>query len=136
MKPNRRRPPSQANPVSPPSPDLKDSTKRFVVELVMADSPTPTRAPDGGLDWFGDVIRGSKDPIGGWKRRRGKIQFAQAALLKLFGGPPPADYCALAVTRDINQRLAENPEYRAIGFGKISPRTVVRAIEKLRDANR
>jgi len=42
------------------------------------------------------------------------------------------------LTRDVNTRLADNPDYRAI-YGKdkrISRPTIIRALKKLREANR
>jgi hypothetical protein len=65
------------------------------------------------------VIRGSKGPAG-WRTRWEKIQYVQAVLvLKIFRGLPPPNFNATRLTEEVNERLKEDPDYRATGSLRI-----------------
>lgn len=80
-------------------------------------------------------LPGSQSRHGGLRARWGQIQFAMLAIITICDGLPPKHFNASKLTRDVRTHLAKDPEYRAIGFSKISRPTVLRAAKALWDAN-
>jgi hypothetical protein len=67
----------------------------------------------------------------GLRRSRGKNEFAQDAIQEICGGNPSADISVTWLWRELNDRLAKDPVYRATGRGSISRRTVGRLLERM-----
>jgi hypothetical protein len=80
------------------------------------------------------VIKGGKHKNSP-TREFAKLEFAQDALLKKFGGLPPKHVSGREkpLVKDINKDLADNPEYI---YGPVTYETVARAVRALRKANR
>jgi hypothetical protein len=69
-------------------------------------------------------------------RQWGRFEFAQDAITTLFPDPAtlPGEVNLSRLTRNVNNHLARDPEYRAKDYGKLSRQTVMRALEALRVA--
>lgn len=80
------------------------------------------------------VIRAGRTKHG--PRSMRKLEYAQRGIHALYPTALPLHVNYLKLARDVNTRLAQEPAYRETGFGKLSPMTVRRALEVLRDANR
>jgi hypothetical protein len=93
-------------------------------------------AGQGGAAFNAYVIPAGKTKHGpnpNW----GKDEWAMAAIAGIFANTLPRHAYHSKLTRDVNDRLALDPNYRAI-YGKdtISRQVVIRALKKLREANR
>jgi hypothetical protein len=80
------------------------------------------------------VIRASKSPYGA-RPRWGQVQYAQAAICAIYPHGLPKNFNASQLARDVRERLAKDPEYRAVGFPQLSRQTVLRAVALVRSAN-
>jgi hypothetical protein len=60
-----------------------------------------------------------------------ELEFAQLAIQALRGSNPPKHQDYSKLTRDVNEWLQNDPDWRARGFGEISRPTVLRALKKV-----
>ena len=65
---------------------------------------------------IGHVIRARKTRYGP-KPEWGRIHFAQATILDIYPAGPPRNVNLSQLTREVNAKLSQNPEWRA-GHGK------------------
>jgi hypothetical protein len=65
----------------------------------------------------------------------GQLEYAQRAICVIYPRVLPQHFNASKLTRDVREQLANDPEYRAIGFKPVSRQTVLRAVKLLHDAN-
>jgi hypothetical protein len=88
----------------------------------------------------GYIIRPAKTKYGPRSARWRELEYTQAAIGALFsGGPPPPHVNHSSLTNAINGLLAQDPQWRASGYGrsgKVSRMTVIRALDMYRTANR
>jgi hypothetical protein len=76
------------------------------------------------------VIRAGKTkhgPRGHWR----EWEYAQLAIQTLTGACPPKNIDRSKLTRDVNDWLDRNPEYRSTGLGAISRRVILRVLKDL-----
>jgi hypothetical protein len=83
---------------------------------------------------FAFVIRAAKSRYGP-RPRRGQIEFVQCAIWALYPRGLPEHFNALRLTQGVQEQLDRDPDYRAVGFRKVSRPTVLRAVKLLREAN-
>jgi hypothetical protein len=82
------------------------------------------------------VIRAARSPYGA-RPRWGRVEYAQAAIAALCpDGTISPNFNVSKLTRDVQKRLDEDPGYRATGLRPVSRQTVLRALERLREANK
>lgn len=79
------------------------------------------------------VVSGGKNKYGGVRKHWREFEYAQAAIGMLYPEGPPIGVNQKRLTREVNNFLAKDPQYRVAGFGEISLREVRRALEKIRN---
>jgi hypothetical protein len=108
---------------APPSPHQDDDSSQLR-EVLSGKSK---------VDASGQVIRASKTRHGP-RQRWGPVQYVQAKILAIHPAGPPKSFNAVHLTREVNEQLSKDAEWRASGYGrngKVSRPTVLRAVKLL-----
>lgn len=107
--------------------------------MVKRENPTHTgsgKVPSGDMAAGAFVVRPGRNRFEPHRTHWRELEYAQAAIGVLFSGAPPPHVNLRALTVKVNAWLAQQPEWRASGYGEISRMTVTRALEMFRAINR
>ena len=95
-----------------------------------------TASGDTAASAYGYGIEAGKTKYGP-RSEWGPAEFAQAAISALHPRGIPRNVNHSKLTKDVNdEQLAHDPDFKQAGYHKVSRQTVIRALEKLRAANR
>jgi hypothetical protein len=103
---------------------MRDDSPQLATVVISAQSKLASTAQG---------IRASKTRHGP-RQRWGPIQHVQAAILAIHPAGPPKSFNALQLTRDVNEQLSKDAQWRATGYGRsgtVSRPTVLRAVALL-----